>query len=124
MARERLKVEDLISKGVEAHQAGQFAKAEKFYKRAQQNDGENTDILHFLGVLYHQKGLHERAIQLIRKALIKKPEDPNYNTNLAIILNTLSRWSEAEKACLVAIKTAPRYAEAFNNLGRALAAQN
>jgi len=58
MAREKLKIEDLIAKGVEAHQAGQFAKAEKIYKRALKIERENSDILHFLGVLSHQKGRH------------------------------------------------------------------
>ncbi len=104
VAREKLKVEDLIAKGVEAHQAGQFVKAEKFYRRALKIDVENTDILHLLGVLSHQKGRHGYAVQLTRKALIVKPDDPDCNTNLAIVLYALSCWPKAESTRFANLK--------------------
>ncbi|MBT3990640.1 MAG: tetratricopeptide repeat protein [Rhodospirillaceae bacterium] len=124
MARDNSKAQDLLGKGAEAHQAGQFDKAEKFYKRALKADSNNADALHLLGLISHQKGRDEYAAQLIGKALAIKPSEPAINTNMAIVLNTLQRWPEAERAAIAAIKAVPEHAEAYNNLGRALAAQN
>jgi Flp pilus assembly protein TadD len=124
MARSNLKAQDLVGKGAEAHNAGQFDKAEKLYKRALKAEASNADALHLLGLISHQKGRHEYAAQLIGKALAIKPTEPAYNTNMAIVLNALTRWPEAERASIAAIKTEQQHAEAYNNLGRALAAQN
>ena len=124
MAKNNLKAQNLIDRGSNAHQAGQFDKAEKFYKRALKSDDGNADTLHLLGLVAHQTGRNEHAAQLIRRALLIRPNEPNYNINLIIILSTLSLWSEAEKICLKAIQILPRNAEIYNNLGRALAAQS
>lgn len=124
MARDNKKAQDLVGKGAKAHQAGQFDKAEKFYKRAIKADKNNADAYHLWGLVAHQKGRGEYAAQLIGKALALNPSEPSYNTNMAIVLNGLERYSEAEKAAIVAIRTEPEQAEAYNNLGRALAAQH
>lgn len=124
MARDHLKAQDLISKGAEAHNAGQFKKAENFYKKALKVEGSNADAFHLLGLISHQKGNDEYAAQLIGKAIKIKPAEAAYNTNMAIVLNALQRWPEAESASIRAIKAVPEHAEAYNNLGRALAAQN
>ena len=42
---------------------------------------------------------------------------------MAIVMNALSRWEEAEQASMAVLKTEPDHAEAYNNLGRALVGQ-
>jgi len=123
MARNFQKAQELVARGAEPHQAGQFEKAEKFYKRALKAQSDNVDALHLLGLVSHQKGRNEYAAQLISKAVAISPHNPAINTNLAIVMNTLSRWPEAEQAAIAAAKADPEHAEAYNNLGRALAGQ-
>tara|TARA_B100000315_G_scaffold260292_1_gene320621 strand:+ start:2511 stop:4502 length:1992 start_codon:yes stop_codon:yes gene_type:complete len=123
MARNIQKAQELVARGAEPHQAGQFDKAEKFYKRALKAQGDNVDALHLLGLVSHQKGRNEYAAQLIGKAVAISPHNPAINTNLAIVMNALSRWPEAEQAAIAAAKADPEHAEAYNNLGRALAGQ-
>jgi Flp pilus assembly protein TadD len=124
VARNNLKSQRLVGKGAEAHNAGLFDRAEKYYKSALKFQRDNPDALHLLGLISHQKGRNGYAAKLIARAISLKPVEPAYNTNMAIVLNALGRWSEAENASIVAIKTEPRHAEAYNSLGRALAAQN
>jgi Flp pilus assembly protein TadD len=123
MARNFQKAQELVARGAEPHQAGQFDKAEKFYKRALKAQSDNVDALHLLGLVSHQKGRNEYAAQLIGKAQNLSPHNPAINTNLAIVMNALSRWLEAEQAAIAAAKADPEHAEAYNNLGRALAGQ-
>ena len=80
MARDNSKAQDLVGKGAEAHRAGQFDKAEKYYKRALKADGNNADALHLLGLISHQKGRNEYAAKLIGKALAIRPHEPAMNT--------------------------------------------
>ena len=65
MARNFQKAQELLARGAEPHQAGQFDKAEKFYKRALKAQRDNVDALHLLGLVTHQKGRNEYAEQLL-----------------------------------------------------------
>ena len=119
-----LQVNEIIDKALKAHQGGNLNEAERLYRAALKLKGDNPNVLHFYGLLSHQKGQNEYACELVQKALDINPHDLNCNTNLAIILNSLSRWEKAETACKAALKIDPQHAEAFNNLGRALAGQS
>ena len=117
MARNFQKAQELLARGAEPHQAGQFDKAEKFYKRALKIQSNNIDGLHLLGLVSHQKGHNEYAAQLIGKAQLLSPHNSAINTNLAIVLNSLSRWPEAEQVAETATKLAADNAEAWHHLG-------
>ncbi|MDP7425682.1 MAG: tetratricopeptide repeat protein [Rhodospirillales bacterium] len=117
MARNFQKAQELVARGARPHQAGQFDKAEKYYKRALKAQSDNIDALHLLGLVSHQKGRNEYAVQLISKAQLLSPHNPAINTNLAIVMNALSRWPEAEQAAETATKLAADNAEAWHHLG-------
>ncbi len=55
MARNFQKAQELLARGAEPHQAGQFDKAEKFYKRAIKAQRDNVDALYLLGPLPTRK---------------------------------------------------------------------
>ena len=54
--------------------AGDLSKAENIYQQILQTDPNCPDALHFLGVISHQAGKSNRAVDLIKKALIVKPD--------------------------------------------------
>ena len=51
------------------HQAGRLAEAEQSYCQVVARDPGNADALHLLGVVTHQKGFPDLAIDLIRRAI-------------------------------------------------------
>ena len=65
MMRNFQKAQELVARGAGPHQAGQFDKAEKYYKRALKAQSDNIDGLHLLGLVSHQKGRNEYAEQLL-----------------------------------------------------------
>ena len=59
----------MIAAGLAHHQSGRFAEAKNIYMEVLAADPENFDALHLLGVLAHQFGNHELAVDLIEKAV-------------------------------------------------------
>ena len=51
------------------HEAGRLPEAEAIYQQILQNDPDHSDALHLLGLIAHQAGKHEEAVNLISKAL-------------------------------------------------------
>ena len=117
------KADFFLAKGFNAHQSGQFDKAEKNYRRILKIQPNHGDALHLLGLLAHQHGRNDAAIKLIKRAAQAKPSDVSIHTNLAIVHNALFQWPEAEAACHIVLAVQPQHSEALNNLGRALTGQ-
>ncbi len=66
-----------------AHQqAGRIAQAERIYAQILAARPNNADALHLLGVAAHQTGRHERAVELIEKAVLHASSNPHYLNNL------------------------------------------
>src|SRR6185503_810559 len=84
-------------------------------------DGGNFDALHLSGVLLHQRGRHDDAIDLIRRALAQKPDSADAHCNLGMVYRTAGRIDDAIAACRRALAINPALATAHNNLGIALA---
>src|SRR5438552_2708454 len=65
------------------HQAGELAPAEDLYRRVLGIDPQHAMALHFLGVLLHQKGQSEAALELIRRAIAHQDGVPEFHFNIA-----------------------------------------
>jgi tetratricopeptide (TPR) repeat protein len=102
-------------------QAGQLAKAQGFCRQARAIDPRNSDASHLLGVVAHQTGHPEDAIDLIGRAIALNAAEPTYHCNLGLALKELGRMDEAIACYLRAIDLRPDYPEAHNSLGNALA---
>lgn len=90
------------NKGVEFLLKKDFERAESEFKDALEKDDNNTTALNNMGLLYHQKGEYEDAVQQFNKAISIHAKD-TYHLNLANSLTFLSKYDEAEihyKACL------------------------
>jgi tetratricopeptide (TPR) repeat protein len=113
-------VASLFSEAVRCHNRGRLLTAERLYQRILASSTRHADSLHLLGVIATQKGQHERAIDLIRRAIQIQGDVAPFHANLGTCLRSLGRFAEAAESFQKAIALQEDYAEAHNNLGAAL----
>ncbi len=77
---------------------------------------DHADALHLLGLIAHERGRHQRAIQLIRRALAIVPDFPAAYANLGSALKAMGKRTEAAEAYHRAIALRPDYPIAYCNL--------
>jgi len=105
------------------HQAGRLPEAEALYRQILQGQPNHPDALHLLGVLVHQAGKHEMAVEYISRAIALQPAAAAYHSNLGEVYRALARLNEAAASFRQALALNPVSAEAMNNLGAVLQAQ-
>lgn len=113
----------LTDKGLTHHLAGRLGEAEAIYRQVLDAKPGHVDANHLLGELAHQAGDHERAVELISKAIAKAPRQPVFRNNLGNVLHALGRLAEASASYHKAIAIEPDYAAAHNNLANLLMTQ-
>lgn len=97
-----------------------MAEAERIYRRVLQADPGNPGALHLLGVIAHQVGKNEIAVQLIDKALAIKPDHAEMLNNRGAVLHELKRYDESLASYDKALTIRLDYAEALSNRGNVL----
>jgi tetratricopeptide (TPR) repeat protein len=113
-------MQELLATAIELHQTGQTTSAARLYSQVLEQEHENPDALHLLGVVRHQEGDHARAVELIGRAVAIRPGVPAFHANLAEAYRSQEQFERAVGCCRMAILLAPRYPEAYCNLGLAL----
>ncbi len=113
--------DDLLSKGLEHHRAGRFEPAEKIYLHVLSADPDNSEALHFLGLLSHQTGDQHRAVSLIKRAIASNSKVAKYHGNLGSAFNALGRQEEALACYDIARELDPTNAGFPYNAGTVLA---
>ncbi|HLJ97826.1 MAG TPA: tetratricopeptide repeat protein [Gemmataceae bacterium] len=111
---------DILAQAIDMHQTGQFTSAARLYQQVLACEQENADALHLLGVLRHQQGDHEKAVELIRQAIALRPSVPAFHANLAEAFRALGQFERAAGSCRMALRLWPDYPEALGNLALAL----
>lgn len=111
-----LSLSEAIGLGLRCQRTGDLDAAERVYNAILELVPEHVDVLHFLGVLAHQRGQSERGIGLIRRAIARAPNSAGMLNNLGNILYEVDRFDEAAAAYEQAIALLPE-AGTFNNLG-------
>ena len=109
----------VMQQAVALHNAGRLAEAEKIYRDVLAKDPRNADALQLLGLIAHQTGNPDRAVELIRKAITIRPRAEFY-INLAQAYVALGRTRESLEATQRAVQMAPNIPEGWNNLGTIL----
>ncbi len=107
-------------KADQENRCGNLQEAEQLYKLLLQNDPENPDILHSLGVIAHQKGHHDTAVEFIGKAINRNQYVPQFYNTLGIVFEALGKFDEAILAYQQAVFIMPDYAEAYHNMAIAM----
>ena len=114
---------ELFATALQHHRAGRLVEAEAMYRHILATDTEHPDSLHMLGVIAHQSGRPQLAIELIRRAISHNGAVPSFHNNLGNAYVAAEKWQEAETCYRRALTWKADYAEAHYNLGRALRAQ-
>ena len=77
------------------HQAGRLAEAEQIYRQILAAEPNHADALHLLGVIAHQMGRHEVAVEYIGRAIGLKADAAAYHNSLGEARRALRRLPEA-----------------------------
>jgi cytochrome c-type biogenesis protein CcmH/NrfG len=110
----------LLALALHHHQNGRLAEAKQTYLAVLAAEPDNFDALHLLGVLAHQVGNHEMAVELIEKAVRQNGEQAAVFNNLGEAYKGAKRLDEAVRCYRKALEINPELAEVCSNLGNAL----
>ncbi len=101
-------------------QEGRLVEAETLYRAVLDVAPEHPGSHHLLGLVEHQLGRHEPALQSIKRAIALNDSEPNYHNNLGTVYRALGRIEEAIACYRHAVGLKPDFAAALNNLGSTL----
>ena len=99
--------------------AGRTAEAERVCRQILATHPDHAQTLHLLGLIEHQLGRVDDAIEHIRAAIARDGRDPAFHHNLGNVLVTDGRSLEAISAWERALALAPSSADTLYNLGNA-----
>jgi len=114
--------EDLLPRAIALHRQGRLNEAEDMYRELLAADSNSADALHFPGVLKHQLGQSDLAIEYIGRAVELEPAHAGMRSNLGNVFMESGRLAAAEACYLAAIELAPDFADAHCNLAVVLRA--
>jgi len=109
-----------LQQALARHSAGELGEAETLYRRILEEDAEQPDALHLLGMVTHQRGDYEEAARLISTAVQHAPDYAEAHLNLGNTFKALNHNAKAISSFRTAISLKPDFAEAHCNLGNAL----
>jgi Flp pilus assembly protein TadD/2-polyprenyl-3-methyl-5-hydroxy-6-metoxy-1,4-benzoquinol methylase len=111
---------DAFVAAVRHHQSGQFAEADRLYRKVLAAEPRHVHALHLRGALAHATGRNEEAVKLIGRAIALNEQVPDFHYNVGLALWALDRHAEASVHWARAVALKPNFAEARLNLGNAL----
>ncbi len=104
---------------IQLHRKGCTWEAEHLYRNILKQWPEHTGSLHLLGVVLHQIGDHEGALESIGQAIAIDPTKAVHFNNYGAALHSLDCYVEAMACFYRALQIRPDYTDAFANLGMA-----
>ena len=110
----------LLGQGLAYHQAGRLAEAERCYRTLLQQNPNDPNALHLLGMVAQAVNEHESAVQLIRRAIAISPGVAMFHNNLGAALRRMGDLPAARESYRRAVQLQPDYPEAWANLGTLL----
>ena len=102
------------------HNQGKTEIAEKLYRKILIKDPGHSNALHLLGVIALERNDYDKALDLIKRAIVTYPKAAPYYNNLALAYQKKGLVDEAVKAFQKAFEIDSNYSEAHNNLGTLL----
>jgi protein O-GlcNAc transferase len=120
MSMADLTLEQAFDLAVRYCNAGKLNEAERLCRRIIAVQPRQADAIHLLGVIAHQNGQKESAMEWIRAAIAIRPEFAEAHFNLGNAMKESQRHDEAAASFKRAIEIKPEYVEALINLGNTL----
>jgi predicted O-linked N-acetylglucosamine transferase (SPINDLY family) len=116
-------IQEVFTAALGLHQAGRLNDAEQLYLQILRIDPRHADALHFLGVLAHQSGRNDLAVDLIGRAIAQNGRVPAFYNNLGNALKAQGKLREAAASYTGALAHKPNHVGALFNLGLVLQMQ-
>jgi predicted O-linked N-acetylglucosamine transferase (SPINDLY family) len=113
-------VDQALAIAMQHHRRGELQPAEALYRQILQVMPQHVEATHFLGVLAHQAGHSEAALELIDRSLALAPNDAKFLSNRSEVLRALGRSREAIEALERALAIKPHDHDFVSNYGIAL----
>ncbi len=101
-------------------QAGRLQESETFCRQVLAEAPDHPAALHVLAVVMHQTGRNDQALELITRAVAKKPTDAEYRNSMGVMLMAARRPKEAMVAFEAAIRMHNAFPGALTNLANLL----
>ena len=89
--QQMLTTQQALDYAVRHHKAGRLPEAERIYQQILQAKPNRPDALHLHGVISHQRGKNEVAVDLITKAIAIKPDYAPAHNNLGNAFRELGK---------------------------------
>jgi tetratricopeptide (TPR) repeat protein len=121
MNKENSEIQDTLIKGVQAHQASRLEEASAAYLLILKDAPDHADANHLLGLIAHQSGNHDKAIQLIKKAIKANGTASPFHNNLGNAHKAIGNLQSAADSYRMALTIKPDDSGTLSNLGLALA---
>ncbi len=106
-------IKQALDLAVKSHTSGELHKAELIYQEVLNKEPNNPDALHLLGLIKHQKGRHEDAVEYISKAIQLKPNTTIYYGNLGMVYDALGKEQESAENYKKALEIDSQYETAY-----------
>lgn len=113
----------MLEKALAHHRAGRLAEAEAIYRQILATDSRHGDSLHLLGMIEHQRGNNDAAVEMIQQAIASSPDEAAYHSNLGTIFQAQGKLNDAAACIERALQLKPEWAEVHSNLGNVLQTQ-
>ena len=84
--QQTLTIQQAIDLAVQHHTAGRLPEAENIYQQILQSEPDHPTALHLLGVIAHQVGKNDTAVDLIARALVLNPDLAEAHSYLGLAL--------------------------------------
>jgi tetratricopeptide (TPR) repeat protein len=98
--------QEIYEEGRVHFEQGRFEPAARcFWEIVKDAPDRFADVYNKLGIIYHRKGLTDKAIAYLEKALKVNPAYTEAALNLSIVYNEIGRYEEAHKIFKRAVKT-------------------
>ena len=111
------RIDDWMREAFALHQAGKALEAEARYQQILRAQPGNVDALYLLGEIASRSGRHERAIELIGRAIAANGSVAQFHHELGAALRATGDLAGAERSLTRALELAPDDLQSMIHLG-------
>jgi tetratricopeptide (TPR) repeat protein len=112
-----ISTKDLFAQATELYHAGKLDAALALFAKVVMREPANSSALYWLGHIHNERREFDRAVDVLRRAIVERPGAWVFHLTLAESFRNLGELKRAAGCCLTALKLNPHYPEALCTLG-------